>query len=561
MPKLPNVLRWASTYMTGEEIWGKRVSPEEVSDALAALSVYDLLRIVGSLSVSLRVEPGSTSQETQAKLAGFAASDDPDLVQRLQAGLNRGQILIFAQQLYHLARLAILEADRRPADGLRKGTLVAKFHRALFGVSDQMDSDIGGDDDVISLELSLTAINHEEERLGQWALYYELFDRIWPTVKGAPDADQAFRRYTGLSIAEYLALGFAVSAGFGREVGGRPAAWIGIESWLSAVPITQAKREAFLAVIASTVDELRDALREEEEFHGRSTVEALAIEKKPIVRTENELYVVNFAAYERRATHGIFHILSEGPEEEGLSRETFTAPFGEAFQVWAEACVRRTEEGRAGVEIFADVPYGSKRERRDTPDVVLTYERNIVAMEMVAGAMRIQTLTHGNLETFALDLEKFIYKKAKQLSERIADVRNGLTEEIGLNAKGVSTIWPVIVTSVPFPVRPMIMESIRKELKVRGFLQGKGTGTISIIGGEELAALEGYVAASGETTLDVIRGWKSSAATGDLYLKNYLYERLGRPIPRTPHFKKMFDELSAQSHGLLFGSDGARAPR
>jgi len=555
MPAVPNVLRWASTYMTGEEIWGEPVSEEEIREALADLSVYDLLRLVGSLSANLIVEPNATSPGPQAKLAGFAAAGDTDLIDRLQRGLNRGQTLIFPQQLYHLARLAILEADRRPADGLRQGSSLDRFQRALFGVSDQMTSDIHGDDDVISLELCLTAINHDEERLGQWALYYELFDHIWPKVKGAPNADEAFAKYTGLSIAEYLALGFAVSAGFTRDVGGQPAAWLGIETWLSKVPIAQAKRAAFVAVMSSTVDDLKGALQEEEEQGRGTTFGALAIEKKPIVRTEEELYVVNFAAYERRATHGIFHILSEGPEAEGLGRETFTAPFGEAFQTWAEGCVRRTEEGRNGVEIFADLPYGTKKERRDTSDVVLVYERNIIALEMVAGALRIQTLTHGDLETFALDLEKFVYKKATQLTDRIADIREGLTEAIGISADGVSTIWPVIVTSVPFPVRPAIMESIRKELKARRLLQEKRTGTISIISGEELGGLEGYVATSGDSILDVIRGWKSTARTGDIYLKNYLCERLKGPIPRAAHFDRMFEELSAQSRDLLFGPE------
>jgi hypothetical protein len=38
-----------------------------------------------------------------------------------------------------------------------------------------------------------------------------------------------------------------------------------------------------------------------------------------------------------------------------------------------------------------------------------------------------------------------------------------------------------------------------------------------------------------------------------MYLKNYLYERLKGPIPRSAHFDEMFDELSERSHNLLFG--------
>jgi hypothetical protein len=553
---LPNVLRWAGTYLTGREIWGKAASAEEIHASLADMSVYDVLALVGSMSASLVIEPDSASAEAQAELASYLAIEDENLVANLARGLSRGQVLIHTQQLYHLARLAVLCADSRDADALGGGEFLTSFHKVLFGIGDLMSSKITGNPDIISLELRLTALNHDEERLGQWSFYHELFDRIWPTVEGAPDADQAFAKFTGLSIAEYLALGFAVSAGLTRKINGRPIARLDIANWLAQIPIEEKKREAFLAVTGGTVDELRAGLIAEQESHGATTYASLSIEKRPLVRRDEQLYVSNFAAYERRATHGIFHLLSEGSEKEGLSREAYTAPFGAAFQIWVENALRRVEESSAGVEIFADVPYGTKREPRDTSDVVLVYERNIIVIEVVAGALRIGSLTHGDLEMFNLDLEKFVFKKARQLTKRIADMRAGLTEKIGITVEQVSTIWPVIVTSAPFPVRPAIMESIRGELKTKGLLRQKGTGTISIIGAEELAGLEGYLAATGETALDVIRGWKANARTGDMYLKNFLFERFGGPIPRSAHFGEMFDELSERSHRLLFGAAG-----
>jgi hypothetical protein len=113
MPTISNLLRWAGTYLTGEEIWGEPVTPEELETTLQEISVFDLLRIVGSLSVSLRLRPDANSPQSQAALATLAIGDDPDLVKKLEVGLGRGQVLIFEQQLYHLARLAILDSDRR----------------------------------------------------------------------------------------------------------------------------------------------------------------------------------------------------------------------------------------------------------------------------------------------------------------------------------------------------------------------------------------------------------------------------------------------------------------
>ena len=77
-----------------------------------------------------------------------------------------------------------------------------------------MGSGIGGDDDVISLELRLTAINHGGGTARSVGPLLRAFRSHLADGEGAPDADLAFEKYTGLSIAEYLALGFAVSAGF-----------------------------------------------------------------------------------------------------------------------------------------------------------------------------------------------------------------------------------------------------------------------------------------------------------------------------------------------------------
>ena len=87
-----------------------------------------------------------------------------------------------------------------------------------------------------------------------------------------------------------------------------------------------------------------------------------------------------------------------------------------------------------------------------------------------------------------------------------------------------------------------------------GFCRGKGTGPISIIGAEELAGLEGYIASTGESALDVIRGWKSSARTGDIYLKNYL-SNASASRSRGPELRCMFQALMRRSHRLLFGSE------
>jgi hypothetical protein len=534
------------------------VPESEVLDALSRISVYDCVWIVGQLSAYLVLTDGPSSQATQQKLIDYVAADAPDLRRRLHACLRRGQVAIFEQQLYHLNRLALLHADLRPADAFAEGRLASDFLLALFGVTDQFDNDLGSGpikENILRFELRQTAMGHVEDRMTQWSFYYEMFDRIWPNLGKAPDADDAFHRYTQLTINEYLALGFAFSAGFQQDRSGWPLAQFDPKRWFESLTLDESKWRSFLARSGISAESLRDQLLVEREELGATTSLSLAIEKKPILEgPDGKLYVVNFAALERRATHGIFHTLAEEAELEGLDRETFSSPFGAAFQGWAEGSVNRMEGNGEEPAIFADVRYGPKKERRDTPDVVLRYERQIVAMEVVAGALQIKTSTHGDLTTFEQDLEKIVYKKARQLTKRIADIRDGVTAEVGLTAEGVTRYWPVIVTAAPFPIRSEIMKKIRQGLKDRDLLQGRDTGPISIISAEDLAGLEAHIAAGEDSILQVISGWKSHRRTGDFPLKNYLWQRQG-PVKPAVHHVQMFDAATNEMLKFLFGGD------
>ena len=94
------------------------------------------------------------------------------------------------------------------------------FLLALFGVTDLFYYYLGNGpikENVLRLELRQTAMGHDEERLIQWSFYYELFDRIWPSLPKVPEADEAFQWYTQLTINEYLSLGFAFSQGSSRS--------------------------------------------------------------------------------------------------------------------------------------------------------------------------------------------------------------------------------------------------------------------------------------------------------------------------------------------------------
>lgn len=558
MPRNAPELGWVRLHATAAELTDDGVPPteDEVLQALARLSVFDCLKVLGGLGAFLVTEQENYSSDKQQQLVDYYSSDRPELHARLTRLLRRGRVIFFEQQIYHLARLAVLHADERPEDGFDEGRLAGDFLFALFGVTDLFETDFGqGDphDALLSFELRQTAMNHSEARIYQWSFYFELFERIWLKIEKAPDADEAFRRYCGLSINEYLALGFAISAGFSQNgQDGWPLGRFPPEHWFRRVALSEDALRSFLDQSASSVADLRAAILEEEREAGKTRSLSLAIEQRPVIEgPESVLYLVDFAAFERKATHGIFHILAEGAEGEGLDRETYTTPFGAAFQVWAEGCLRRAEGGKAEPAIFADEDYGPKKHRRATPDVVLRYERQVVCFEVVAGALQIKTLTHGDLTTFDQDLQKLVFKKAGQLDRRIADIVAGETRSIGLNPDDIGCYWPVIVTSAPFPHRAEAMKAARHGVKNRGLLTGREVGTISIISAEDLAGLESYIESTGESALEVIVAWKHHRRTGDFSLTNFLWQH-GGPVPPAVHYRETFEAASKEMFRFLF---------
>ena len=217
----------------------------------------------------------------------------------------------------------------------------------------------------------------------------------------------------------------------------------------------------------------------------------------------------------------------------------------------------RMEGGGEEPQFFNDVRYGTKKKPRDTPDVVMRYERQLVAVEVVAGVLRVRTWTHGDVDSFAADLEKLVYKKAQQLSRRIADMKDGECKKVGLDLEGVQTVWPVIVTATPFPIRPEIMQRIRRELKRRGLLRGSRgirVGPISILSAEELAGAEAHCATTGDSFLKLLTSWKSHRRTGDYYLSNFIFD--GGAVDRAAkHHEEMFAEATRSMFKQIFGKE------
>lgn len=560
MARLPPELEHAGVYATSKELgFQSQLTEKALAEILSGLSAYECMGMIGRLSAWYFSDPRAPLPQAQAGVVDWLAGWDAEWRERLRGALQRGAIVVFPQQLAHLARLVARYADSRPPEEFANQQAQRDFLTCLSGVADlflDTDVDLLDRDDRLGWALRHTGAGQRRERLVLWSTYYEVFCRIWPalTQDGLPDADAAFERFTGLSIRKFMAVGMAFSASFTAAYDGPVGrASLDVGSYFSQTKLAPEDVRAFLEVSGTTLDQLRDNLASEERKFGKTTFGALAYERTPLLSSpDGRVYLISLESLERRATEGILHILAEGAEEEGGKREDYTSPFGKAFQEWVASCFERVNGTfEDPPKLFVDVPYGRRQQRKDTPDVVLRYPRRIVAAEIVSGPMQARTLTHGDLSAFETDLRKLIDKKAEQLTKRIAEILAGEAAEIGLEAGDVGTVWPVIVTATSFPTRPEIGPVIRARLKDKGFLQDSKVRPVSIITADEIAASEGAMA-EGTPFVALLAEWKRNARTGDHSFKNFLIfrERDERRAP-AQHHRDMYAEACRDLVGLV----------
>jgi hypothetical protein len=74
--------------------------------------------MIGRLSASLHTSAHSQSLTAQLSLVRWLAGWSSDWMQRLTGALNQGALVLFPQQLAHLARLVARYADPRPPEEL-----------------------------------------------------------------------------------------------------------------------------------------------------------------------------------------------------------------------------------------------------------------------------------------------------------------------------------------------------------------------------------------------------------------------------------------------------------
>lgn len=555
--------RFVRSFLTYTEMGGEPIDEPWIVAKLANLSAYDCLDFLGRLSCMLEAAPTANVEQQVRIMRRLGWSEATVAVaQTAITASGNPRAMFFPQQVAHLARLAVLHADPRRADGFGGGAQAQEIVTCLLAVTELLgegDADLESEDGQISWILRQVAINERPDSVAMWTRYYDIFVRIWGEVATAEqfEAGAAFKRYTGLTIERWLAVAFGIYAqflGYGRFTTDD----FGIDAtrYFANTNVSEAEAQTMIEQSARTLHELRKEIRAEEEKFGPTVYRCQAFEQHPLLRIpDRESTVIPIAvdAYQRHVLQGIFWILSDGAINEGFAREHFTSAFGSVFEEWVQRTYERALPAVGTPRVYRARQYKRGKNAVDSTDVVLDYSPDsAVFVEVVAKRPQSATVTRGDIGAFTFDLEAGVMKKAKQLDHNIKDFRDGRLVLGEMKPAQISRIYPVIVAVEGFPDLPPIPQRIERELAARDLL--RDLPPLALLSGEELVAVEALME-HGFSFAVLLQRWKLNPNTAALPFANFydLTDDLHAPeIQRAAHQDQVWAELVGFFHGNLF---------
>jgi hypothetical protein len=548
----------AEIYLSHRDLGRRPMREDDLAELLRKMSAGDCLVATAHINTRLFAETRpQQSQDLQRELIQqMLGQIAPQVLHALATG--PATTVFCEQQLIHLARLVILHGDRRPRDDFDDGALLADWARCLIGVNDLLEPglDVADGDQRLSWELQQCALNHHEDVVPSVALHYEVYRVIWPELtKGRYEqVEAAFQRHAHMTISDYFTVGAAVLARLVTRGSKEPTVLPAVNpgEYFSSGELDDSTWQAFFSLTARDLDALRVELLAESADAGSSTYGSLTFERYPLAEVEDGVYVpLSMRSLQRRLTGGVFHLLSEAAENEGKDRRKYSSRFGNAFQQSVEQTLRRGVAASQPVAIIADEKYGPRTNRRDTSDVILGFGCNPVFVEVVSGPLQARTITHGDLACFADDAERLVVGKAKQLDQCIEAFFDGDFEVPGIDPTTVAHVWPVIVTSHPFPHMAAIIAKTEKLVRDAGHLQAERVGQLAIVSAEDLFFCEGFMQ-QGRTFLSLVRGWKRGPYANMSFKNHLIAEGRGR-APSSDHFVRRFEEFNTENMRRVLG--------
>jgi hypothetical protein len=288
--------------------------------------------------------------------------------------------------------------------------------------------------------------------------YFTLFKTINTSSKRkVVDVPKEFERRTGLSIEDFMVLGFAMWALAAQHS-------LVYESAFGKSQVTAIRDRAeggnlarLLHLISADYESFRresnrwgslDQRGAKTEFNALRTFPVIRLKKDELVAPIPQLVI-------ERVTRGIFHIMqSDMSQPKG---NPFTEQFGYDFEEYVGFLL---EKGYGAKAIVHEPMYG--KEVRHGPDWIVREGSTMVLLECTGSSTTLATKSFAEFDAVAQDMLKIYAGRIRQFPRKIEALRSGAA---GVDCTGVERFIPAIVTHEPNYIEPVLREYLAELLK------------------------------------------------------------------------------------------------
>ncbi|MCL5044079.1 MAG: hypothetical protein M1336_02195 [Deltaproteobacteria bacterium] len=439
----------AETYLTYEELSGRRSSPEEFKEELCRFPSELLLRLCSAVSLLVF---GWSARFDKRRHDQLAEKLCPLALPHLKA--RPLGVLFHRQMLLLVAKEALRQGPRTPAPLTAWPDLTRLFTMA----NDQLDQadkpaavQAGNLAQLVRRYLPVSEFQLHQPAIRLSRPYVMLSKLAELTPEGATrfNIPQMFEEASGLSPDVYFPLVMGCMAKYlplsAEDLFKSPQAFALRLDWFSRTRLDKAKLERFLADVSADYDEFQELLRR----FDRGLSDFTIFRERPIVRLGGEYYPVDLAFLAAKSESAFFWRSHDSlPSSE---RGAFHAFWGELFERYMHRLLKQSADGSLN-RYYASPRYAVGNEQV-CDGILLCKDSTAVFFEFKGSMFRADAKWGSNSAVLERELQAKLVegkdgepKGVKQLANAISNVFRDWRAVAGVNLARVDKVYPVLVT-------------------------------------------------------------------------------------------------------------------
>jgi hypothetical protein len=442
----------------------------------------------------------------------------------LAGGIDGQRRRFLARQVVLLALRLVLvppdpaqAADASLASGLAnldpETAAILLAHLAADSITQQRAADeprFGGTAQSLAMEVIASHLFNERDDPGDLlARYRLLWTRYGSQLKGVQLRRQPvelLEEATGLEFDDLTALGFAYYA---AGLTYRPDTLVAVNAFAN-IAIGRPVIEQFLGLFSSTADELAEALRD-----CQLPWQMLPLAERPLLRAGDNAIVLDERYLLDRVTRGLYWPVHDQDKQHGeQARVLWTQAYGEMIENRAEDQLRQLAPPLVipgASTFFTEEDLQRSFPSSKNTDAGIDFGADGVLAEIVSATVTVATRQTPDAASWRKDVEKIVMKKARQLHATAVNLLADPQPAGSPLCAPARRVFPVVVCGGQFPVNPITLRDVRRQLAAEGLLGDGRIQPLVLLDLEELEACNALHETRHITMPELISDWQQSA--------------------------------------------------